>query len=132
MTEERWLAPQPEIYAVGCFSQNLTNWAVISLLNSLLGSSGNSLKQTRNETVDRTLQVWLRHIASTARSRVTFEKTQRKKNREIPARDGRKRSCGELSLWEKRITPERFATRGFNMCGSFANRRGRKDNVSEL
>ena len=79
MTEERWLAPQPEIYAVGCFSQNLTTWAVISLLNSLLGSSGNSLKQTRNETVDRTLQVWLRHIASTARSRVTFEKTQRKK-----------------------------------------------------
>ena len=34
------IASRPGIYAVGCFSQNSINWAVISLLNSLLGSRG--------------------------------------------------------------------------------------------
>ena len=76
------IVPQPEIYAVGCVSQNFTNWAAISLFNSLLGSRGNSLKQKRNGMVDRVLQVWLRHVASTARSRVALEKTQSDKHGE--------------------------------------------------
>ena len=133
MTEERelHLSQRSMLLAVFFFSENLTNWAVISLLISLLGSSGNSLKQKRNETVDRTLQVWLRHVASTARSRVTFEKTQRKKNREKQHETDEKDHVVSCHC-EKRITPERVATGGFHVCGSFANRRGRKDNVSEL
>ena len=76
------IAPQPEIFAVGCFSQNFTNWAVISLCNSLLGSRGHSFKQKRNATIARVLQVWLRQVASTARSRVALGKTQNEKHGE--------------------------------------------------